>query len=148
MCSIYYASNHQELMRHLYEMHSGYYKRHIRSSNSRPFNQVIPSQTPRPTPQVKNDFQVCVLCANVTRHKAQHYKHMRQEHAQYVKENWFHCSNCQRAFPDKRPLKAHSNTCYKVTTTETLAPMLGDVDLDSIDSQLHWLQQPNPDQVF
>ena len=26
--------------------------------------------------------------------------------------------------------------------------MLGDVDLDSIDFQLHWLQRPNPDQVF
>ena len=145
-------------MRHLHHMHSGYFKRHIRSTNnsrpSRPFNQVIPPQTSRPTPQdiltsprVWSDFHVCVLCANVTTHKDQHYKHMRQEHAQYVSENWFHCSNCQLAFPDKQTLKSHSNSHSYRYTIGPLAPMLGDVDLDSIDFQLHWLQLQSPDQV-
>ena len=146
MCSTYYASQ-QELMRHLHHMHSGYFKRHIRSTNnsrpSRPFNQVIPPQTSRPTPQdiltsprVWSDFHVCVLCAKVTTHKDQHYKHMRQEHAQYVSENWFHCSNCQKAYLNMRAFKAHLYHCCN----NTLAPTFGDVDLDAIDFHLHWLQ--------
>ena len=138
-------------MRHLYQKHSGYYKRHIQSNNSepsRPFkNQVILPQTSRPipqdiltNPQGKRDFNVCELCANVSAQKAEYYKHMRQEHTQYVSENWFQCSNCQLAYPDKRTLKAHSNLYSCRYTVSTLAPILGDVDLDSIDFQLHWLR--------
>ena len=117
-------------------------ERHIRAKNnprlSRPCNQD--PQTSRPTPQdiltnpqAWSNFHVCVLCAKVTTQKAQHYKHMRQEHPQYVRENWFHCSYCQSAFPDKWTLNAHLYHCY------TLSPVSGDVDLDSTDFQLHWL---------
>ena len=68
-----------------------------------------------------------------SKNNPRHYKHMRQEHPQYVRENWFHCSYCQSAFPDKWTLNAHLYHCY------TLSPVSDDVDLDSTDFQLHWL---------
>ena len=143
MCSTYYASQ-QELMRHLHQMHSGYFKRHIQYSINfrRPYNQEYQdsqlqnTQNTRHAHQAKCDFHVCELCAKVTKRKEQYYKHMRQEHPQYVRENWFHCSNCQKAYVTMRALKVHLHHCCN----NTLAPTFGDVDLDAIDFHLHWLQ--------
>ena len=143
MCSTHYASQ-QELMRHLHQMHSGYFKRHIQYSINfrRPYNQEYQdsqlqnTQNTRPAHQAKCDFHVCGLCDKVTKQKAQFYKHMREEHPQYVRENWFHCSNCQKAYLNLRALKVHLHHCCN----NTLAPTFGDVDLDAIDFHLHWLQ--------
>ena len=137
MCSTYYASQ-QELMQHLHQRHSKYFTRHIRYSSEfrRPYNQVnqdIQLQNTRPAPQAKRNFRVCGLCDKVTKQKAQFYKHMREDHPQYVRENWFHCSYCQSAFPDKWTLNAHLHHCC------TLSPVFDDVDLDATDFQLHWL---------